>query len=194
MEIREDRPPFVKFEVRSIEDRTKSIEEGSYHSKDVIYAVITPMGSKDKIERVAEEWLESLKTQVDEGRFDPRWLDGYKIAFKDFKEGRETPPNGTPVLGCSMFSRAQAEIIVDAGLRTLEDLAVANEGAISLMGIGGRMFKQKAEAYLRSAKDVGKTALEMESLKTRMQEMEERLKVVTDERDALAKEQKKEKA
>ena len=51
MEAKQDRPPFVNFEVRAEEDRTASIEQGHYVAVDVDYALITPAGSRDCVER-----------------------------------------------------------------------------------------------------------------------------------------------
>jgi hypothetical protein len=48
------KPPYVRFEVRSVEDRTASIESGHYVGKDVIFAIVTPAGTRDRIEREAD--------------------------------------------------------------------------------------------------------------------------------------------
>lgn len=188
MQANQDRPPYVTFEQRAVEDRAATEEAGHYVARDVIYAIITPMGSKDKIEKVAEEWFKQLRQQVQEGRFLLEWLKGYELAYGDFKEGRETPLNGTPILGWNVVSPALQKTIVDgAGIRTVEDLAVANESAIMLLGIGGRGLKQKAQAWLDSSKDTGTITLELEKLRQGMEELKIRLDTVTEERDALAK-------
>lgn len=67
--VAEARPPYVMFETRAVEDRAASLEKGHYVTRDVDYAIITPMGSKDRTERVIKEWFDQLQQQVAEGRF-----------------------------------------------------------------------------------------------------------------------------
>ena len=90
----EERPPFVRFEVRAEEDRQASLEAGHYVGRDVHYALITPMGSKDCIERKADEWFDKLKQDVAEGRCPREWLAAFKEIYKDWCEGREAPEIG----------------------------------------------------------------------------------------------------
>ena len=47
--IQQARPPHVVYERRAEEDRTASIEQGRYVSRDVDYAIVTPAGSKDRV-------------------------------------------------------------------------------------------------------------------------------------------------
>ena len=87
--IAEARPPYVTFELRGEEDRDASITAGHYVAKDVAYALITPRGSKDRIERVADEWFAQLKRDVDEQRFPRDWLRHFEQAYTDWKAGKE---------------------------------------------------------------------------------------------------------
>ena len=58
------KPPFVIFETRAVEDREQSIAEGHYVAKDVNYAIITPAGTKDRIEKVAEDFAAEVAKAV----------------------------------------------------------------------------------------------------------------------------------
>jgi len=91
MQAMDDRPPYVQFEMRAVEDRQASIEQGHYVATDVAYALVTPAGSKDRVERVVEEWFLQLEQQVREERFPPAWFKAYKEAFAAWKEGNESP-------------------------------------------------------------------------------------------------------
>lgn len=168
------KPPYVTFEVRAVEDRTASIEKGHYMSKDVIYAVITPAGTKDRIEKVAEDWLTDLEEAVRQERFPTHWLRAYRQAFESWKETREIPENGTPVANCALFSPAQVKILLDLNLRTVEQVAEAHEEALARIGMGARALKQRAQAWLDSSKGQGQLAGELEELRQAISELRQR--------------------
>lgn len=151
VQVAEDRPPYVTFEVRAVEDRQASIEQGRFVGRDVVYALITPMGSKDRIEQVASEWLQQLERDSREGRFPQAWLDAFKGAHKAFLEGREAPLNGTRLADWPGISPAQYRTLESLGVRTIEDLASANEELLMHLGMGGRSLKQRAQDWLQNA-------------------------------------------
>lgn len=169
--IAEARPPYVSFETRAKENRTKSIEAGHYMADDVNYVIVTPQGSKDKIEFVVEKWFSMLEGEVRANRFPMEWLRGYKAHYEAFKEGKEIPLSGTPILTWPPASPAQAANLAAVGIRTVEDLAQANEEAIRRMGMGGRALKQKAEQWLITAANIGKSSEEINALKIANEEL-----------------------
>lgn len=164
-EIAEARPPYVTFEYRAVEDRSAAISSGQYKAKDVAFAIITPQGSRDRIERVADEWFEHLTEQVSQGRFEPAWLEAYKASFKAWKESREPALNGTDVRNWPALSPAQCKTLLDLNVRTVEDMAAANEETLSRIGMGARALKTRAKEWLASAQDVGKVAETVAALK-----------------------------
>jgi len=181
-EIMQERPPFVTFEVRAEEDRQASIEAGHYVTKDVDYAIITPAGSKDRVERVAVDWFANLARQVEEGRFPQNWLDAFRSKFDYWKKGQELPVDGTSVRQWNVLSPSQCKTLLDLHVLTIEDLAVANEETIARLGMGGRDLQRRAREWLKASTDVGKVSersaaleAENEALKTRMAEMEKQL-------------------
>lgn len=165
MQIEEARPPYVTFEIRPIEDRQASIDSGYYQTKDVDFAIITPQGSKDRTERNAQEWFEQLEQQCQQGRFKREWLAAYKGAHTAWKEGREIPLNGTAVLTWPVLSPSQAKQCIEHGIRTVEDLAAANEETIGRLGMGGRALKEKAVSWLSAAAGNGKVTEELTALR-----------------------------
>lgn len=165
MQAMEERPPYVQFELRAVEDRNASIKAGHYVARDVAFALVTPAGSKDRIERVVEEWFAQLDQQVKEERFPMAWLRAYKDAYKDWKEGNEPVLNGTDIKNWPVASPAQVKLLSDLKIRTVEDLAVCNEEAVHRLGMGGRALKQKAVEWLESAKSGGKQVEEIVALK-----------------------------
>lgn len=170
--VQENRPPYVQFEFRPVEDRAASQEAGHYVAKDVAFAIVTPAGSRDRHEKIAEEWLTNMAEQVQQERLPAEWLAHYRALYKAWKEGREVPESGTSIRNWPVASPAQIETLLNLRIRTVEDLAACNEEAIARMGMGGRALKQKAVDWLASASGNGKdveaiTALraEFESLK-----------------------------
>lgn len=147
----QDRPPYVSYELRSVEDRSTSTETTKAY-KDVAFALITPMGSKDRIERVASEWFVQLRRQTEEGRFKHEWLYGLEKQYEAWKNDQEAPVDGTPLKAWPMVTPAQYKTLTDLRLRSVEDLACANEEVISRIGMGGRTLSQKAKEWLESSK------------------------------------------
>jgi hypothetical protein len=176
VQIADAKAPYVMFERRAVEDREASVNQGSYVAKDVDFALITPHGSKDQIERVASEWFKMLEDQVREQRFDPAWLKAYKAAYADWREGKEIPLEGTPIINWPVVSPAQVKMLQDLHILTVEVLAAGNEEVIKRLGMGGRALVQKAKDYLAAAKDGGKLAEQMGALRIKAEQQEEQIK------------------
>lgn len=188
----EERPPYVRFEVRAEEDRQASLDAGHYVGKDVHYALITPMGSKDCIERKADEWFDKLKQDVSEGRCPREWLAAFKEVYKEWCEGREAPVDGTPITDWPPVSPSQVKTLLSLQVRTVEDLAAANEEVLGRIGMGGRALKQRAIDWLTSSESAGKASGELsalkaanENLQARNEQLETQLKELAAKVDAL---------
>jgi hypothetical protein len=186
MQIEEARPPYVTFEVRAVEDRQASIESGYYQTKDVDFAFVTPQGSKDRIERDVKDWFEQLEQQCQQGRFKREWLVAYRGAHAAWKEGREIPVNGTAILTWPVLSPSQAKQAIDHGVRTVEDLAAANEETIMRLGMGGRALKEKAVAWLSAAAGNGKVTEELSAMRAANKDLQARNEGLEKQLKALA--------
>ena len=165
MQIEEARPPYITFEVRAVEDRNASIESGQYKTRDEEFVLVTPQGSKDRIERVASEWFTSLEEQVKQNRMPADWVRQFRGAFEAWRQGKEIPIEGTAILTWPVLSPSQIRSCIDAQVRTVEDLAAANEETIGRIGMGGRALKEKAQTWVTSAGGKGKVVEELSSLK-----------------------------
>jgi hypothetical protein len=191
--IKEDRPSYVQFEVRAVEDRAATIEQGHYVSKDVHYAIITPQGSKDRIMRVVSEWFDQMKQQVSEDRMPRMWLEKYKEAYEYWKKGIEIPINGTSVRNWPFPSPSQVQLLIDLHLLTIEDVAEANEEAVHRLGMGGIGLKQAAQIFLSKSKGDGQDIRKMdalqaenEALKIRGDSLEKQVQELAEQVRALA--------
>ena len=182
--VQEDRPAYVAFERRAVEDRSRSLSEGRYIAVDIDFAIITPAGSKDRIERRVDEWLSMLRQQVSEQRYPQEWLQHYSTSYDMWRSGQELPPTGSPLSQWGAISPAQLKNCLSINLRTIEDLANANEESLARLGMGGRDLQSRARTYLETAKNLGTTAEVINSLR---QEVETRTKENTDLQERLAR-------
>jgi len=171
VQIAEDRPPYVQFELRAVEDRSALIETGHYGSKDVAFALITPAGSKDRVERNAEEWLEHIRTQVEEERFPAAWYRAYRDSFEDWKKGNEPVLEGTDVRNWPAASPAQVKAMLNWNIRTVEDMAKANEETLRRLGMGAMALKERAQEWLSVSSTKGKIAEQIASLRAEMADL-----------------------
>jgi len=188
----EPKPPYVQFETRVEEDREASIAAGHYVGKDVVFAIVTPAGTRDRIEREAEAWLDNVKEGVKQERIPTQWYDIYKRALKDFRESRETPEFGTPIVDWPGASPAQIKLLLDINVRTIEHLAEANEETVQRIGMGARALVEKAKSWLKASEGKGKVAAEIEALtvanralEDRDKQREEQLRAIQAKLDAL---------
>lgn len=150
LEVQKERPPYVTFEVRAVKDAEASEAAGRAVYKDTDFAIIVPIGGKDKIEREVVGWLEAVGRQVEDQRTPEEWLRHFKAIYNAWKEGQEIPLNGLSVKMWPIATPSDVKNLLDANIKTVEDLASANEEMLRRLGIGGRSLKTKAQAYLES--------------------------------------------
>lgn len=193
MSIAEGRPPYVAFDRRPVEDREASIANGYYTTRDVDFVTITPPGGKNDVQKPAVEWLEQIRqsSRSDSGRFPVEWVRAYEQSYEAWKAGEELPENGVPIKGWSLLSPSQQQACLHANLRTVEDLASATEEGLMAFGMGARALKQKAADWLAARGDgAGKVAAELEALRQRDKEREERVKQLEKQLAALSEAEK----
>jgi hypothetical protein len=186
IQIADAKAPFVRFEVRAEEDRAATIASGRFVAKDVVFALITPHGSKDRIERVAEEWLAQLDQQCTEGRMPRDWAKAYRHAYNEFLEGREVPPEGTAIINWPLVSPSQVRALQDLKVLTVEVLAGANEEVIRRLGMGGRDLVKKAQEFLKQANGPGKDAARLVALEQQVNDLTATVQQLTITNQALS--------
>lgn len=146
-------PPYIRFEVKAVE-RRKSVEEGGeVFYVDTVFAHVTSHGSKDTVTKVAKEWFVQLKEDVRQGRFPQQWLDAYLATFKAWENDQEPPVIGTSIKNWPAASPAEIKHCNGFGIRSVEDLATANEELIGRLGMGGRALCQRAKDWVQGSKD-----------------------------------------
>lgn len=161
---REERPAYVRFERRPIEDKEASLREGRYVAKDVDFALITPPYSKDCVEQKVTRWLEDLERGVRDGRIPQQWATLWKEGYQKWQNGQEMPLHGTPILGWGVISPAQQKMLIAINCLTVEDLAQINDEGMKRVGMGGLELRNKAKNWLASVKDHGGLTIQMSAL------------------------------
>lgn len=162
---RKDRPPFVRFERRPIEDKVAGLKEGRYVGRDVDYALVTAPYSKDIFIQPVDEWMQNLLNEVQAERFPKSWFDRFREDYNKWKAGEEMPLRGTPIRGWLALSPAQQEMLIRMNVLTVEDLAIINDEGIQRIGPGGIELKYKAQAALQAANSTGPLVMENAHLK-----------------------------
>lgn len=176
IDLKEDRPAYVRFEMRAKEDRAATIANGHFTTKDVEYALITPPNSRDCVEQEIPVWLNQLDVDVRNGRIPPNWAKSYKAQYEAWKRGEEIPVDGVPIKGWAMLSPSQQQNLLQIGIRTVEDLAAMNDESMRRYGMGALDIKTKAVAWLKTAKSgVAKATQEIAALKAENKSLKESL-------------------
>lgn len=166
----EERPPYVEFVYKPMEDRAASIRQGHYVARDVAFAKVWRAGSKDMLEKNAEDWLLGLKQAGEAGMIPTAWHEHFKKKFEAWKLGEETPTEGTPIKGWPVLSPAAQAMVIKAGYLTVEDLANSSDNEVGGIGMGAVGFKNKARAWLDAAEGPGKMTEKFETLRAELAE------------------------
>lgn len=182
------RPPYVRWAIRAVRDHAASAAEGYEVTKDEYFALITPSGSRDCVDKIAVDWLKEIKIKSRSG--DPSWppvfIEHFERSFEEFKKGNEVPLIGTSVRGSLVLQPSEQQRCISANVLTLEDLAEANEGTLARIGMGARALKEKAAAWVRTKDDAGnKVALENAALRQEVTDLTTALEAANDKIKAL---------
>jgi hypothetical protein len=166
-----DRPPYVVFEYRPVEDRARSVAEGHYVAKDVAFVLVTRPGSKDTHVEEAASWISKLKERARQGQIPETWATAFEEKFKSWLKGEEVPLNGTPIKTWPVISPSASKAIIQAGFLTVEDLAQAADSEVSSIGTGAISYKQKAIHWLEQASSSGKIVERLSALEAQLSDL-----------------------
>lgn len=156
------------FETRAAHDEEASKTEGRAVYKDEDWVVLRIDGNT-AINRPVDEWFVSLNEKVKNGKEEFSLVDAYKKMYEAFKEGKETPLNGTDIRLWPIVTKAQAENLIQNGLRTIEDLSVCDDPTLRRIGHGARELQNKAKAHLEATS--GKAAEKIVDMEKKLQEL-----------------------
>lgn len=176
----ETRPPYARFERVAVEDREETQKQGRYVAKDVDMIHITRPGGKDTFTDRVDEYLKKLSEAARAGRAPANWESHFSMLYERWKKGEEGAVEGTPIKGWGIISPAQQDMLIRAGVLSVEDLAQLPDNELSGIGTGALTYKQKAIAWLQAAQSTGKMTEELTTLRARIVAMEDIVKTQTE--------------
>jgi hypothetical protein len=138
----------INFETRAKEDRAETMKQGHYVAKDVDFALITPVGGNLTVEQevtkdLLAKWKESPETK-------------YRVdAYDAWKEGAEPPVNGSDLKNWPPMTPAMLKGLQSINIRSVEELAELPDVALTRIGPGSRVMRDKARDWLKASGDMG---------------------------------------
>lgn len=173
------RPPLVRFEDREYGINHEASERAGRPIPNVVpFALITPFGSKDIVEKVAEEWLSQIRHRAMQGGFPSEWVAQFERQFEEWKKGNELPREGTPVKTWQAISKEQQVRLIALGYSVIEDLAQCPDSGLGTIGLDGRYLRDLARkwgdtdtaAIIKRAADLEAKVREQDEMISRMSE------------------------
>jgi hypothetical protein len=127
---------FARFYVRPVQNELRTASEGRPIFEDVEYVEINLPGDRTSVV--------DRRVKADDRQ---RWPQQYAA----FKDGQEQVGDGTPLTQWTGVTRSQVEELAFFKIRTVEQLAGLNDGALANLPLGLRAMKEHAERWLASA-------------------------------------------
>lgn len=174
------RPAKITFERLPVENVNLSQQEGRAIFDDVDFVTLHQAGSNNTTIHKVEEWWIKLEQQLRNGAIPAEWVDEYKKAYAAWSQGEEPVVQGTHLREWAKISRSQAEMWNAVHVRTVEELAAANEETLAAYGMGGRAMKQEAQKWLDSLKDGEVLQEKVEKLTETVQKQEDMINELLD--------------
>lgn len=185
--VMEERPPFVRFERRAQVRRQAGppAGDGSVYYVDVDFAIITPMGTKEVVEKPVKDWFAYLQQMINMRRYNPAWLQGFKDRYEAWTKQQDLPPDGFPVANWPAATASEIRKLRELHILTVEDLAALPEEGIARLGMGGRSLKQRAMDWVTGSKDTAPLISKLDSLTVTVAQLSQRVEELTKENTAL---------
>jgi FtsZ-binding cell division protein ZapB len=183
--VQAPRIPYIRFEQRPLERRT---EDGGVYYEDVDFALITAQGSKDTTEKIWREWVPQIKRAAMDGQYPPGWIPRFEEMYKIWKETNQDPVIGTPVKNWPAVSAAECKMLLNAGARSIEELAEANEELVGRIGMGARRLKQLAIDWMAANTVQGPIVGQMDVLRTQVEDLTREVKELREANASLLRE------
>lgn len=182
----DNRIPFFDFIQREHGvDADKSAEAGYEVPRIVTFIRITPHGHKgDPMEFFADEFIERKGLEAKAGRYDHAWVARFKEGLAEFREGRELPREGTPLLTWERILKSRREQLA-ARFPTLEDLAACPDSSLGEIGLDGRVLRDMAKAELQAKRDLEPVVRELAVAKEENRQLRDHVERLAARLDAL---------
>lgn len=188
------RPAKITFDRRPVENVTRSQAENRAIFEDVDFVTVYTPGSSNTIVHKVDEWWSKLDQQVRIGAIPSQYVDEYKKAYESWESGKEPTVDGTHLSEWTKITRSQAEMWNRVHVRTVEELATANEQTCDAFGMGARAMRDEARLWLESATGNETIKAELEEMRKLNSELLDRLAALEDKPKTTKKRVTKKKA
>lgn len=184
------RVPFFFFQDREHGVDAEASEKLGYQvPKMVTFILVTPHGHKgDPYEFFADEFIDRKAREAREGRYDMAWVQEFKSGLAAFREGKEIPRNGTPLLTWERILKSRREQLAPR-FPTVEDLAAVPDSSLGDIGMDGRVLRDMAKGDIQAKTNLSPVVKELadanETIRRQQEQMDtlsERLAMI--EKDA----------
>lgn len=155
---KQDETLFVKFFLKSVEDKAKTLEEGRPIFKDIEYIDIRVSGKRDSLACRPASFQDKKR---------------FQRHYEAYKNRTEMPLEGTPLSEWPQIARSQIEELSFLNCKTVEQLCEVSDTHISQMR-GGYTLKQKAQEWMKAAEKSKVIAQNLE-LKAKQAETDEQM-------------------
>lgn len=187
----QSRTPFFFFQDREHgEDTEKSKELGYAVPRLMTFILITPHGSKgDPMEFIADEFISRKDAEAKAGRYDPSWVKEFKDGLALWRDGKEIPRHGTPLITWERLLKSRREQLAPQ-FPTVEDLAAVPDSGLGNIGLDGRVLRDLARGDIKAKTDLSPVVKELADTKEDNRRLQEQLESLTERFNAMEKEQK----
>jgi hypothetical protein len=185
------RVPFFFFEDRELGINEEATKENGYDvAKIVTFIKIVPHGHKgDPLEFIADDFLIRKAEDVRAGRYDPQWVQEFKTGLALYREGKEIPRHGTPLITWERTTKARREELAKQ-FPTVEDLAAVPDSGLGNIGLDGRVLRDLAKGDIQAKKDLSPVVKELAEAKEDNRRLQEQIDTLTEQFNRLEREQK----
>lgn len=180
------RVPFFMFQDREHgADAELSKEKGYEVPRMVTFILITPHGHKgDPLEFMALEFIERKKKEAREGRYDSTWVTEYQAGMTAWREGKEIPRHGTPLITWDRILKSRREQLAPR-YPTVEDLAAVPDSSIRDIGLDGRVLRDYARGDIQAKKDLSPVVKELADANETIRRQQEQIDKLAARLDAM---------
>lgn len=154
--------PHVRFETKDYgRNEEASKRAGRHIPNNATFIIIHPHGSKDESEHIADEWLPRKRMDSSRGMYNEEWISYFERQYAAWKQGKELPRVGTPILTWQMASAEQNSRLRALGLTTVEDLSAVPDSGLGEIGLDARVLRDMARNWIAEGQQKGINAQEL---------------------------------
>jgi len=164
MDMQKQMAPILKFETRAKQNMDASLKAGRPVFEDVDMLVITPPGTRDTFEADAKTWLAAKRDAAARGQYPLDWIDKFEEGYTRWKSGNAMPESGWALKMCPAYTPAEVAMCAGANVATVESLAQVPDGGLNLLGLHGRILRDRARQLLASDENKNQLIGKVETL------------------------------